>query len=42
MRAHGGYAALVSGGFTAFTGAGGRRWAFDENRANTLLAEGGC
>jgi len=32
MKANGGYAALVSGGFTAFT---------DEHRANTLLAEDG-
>lgn len=41
MRAHGGYAALVSGGFTAFTGAVADRLGFDEHRANTLLAEGG-
>ena len=37
----GAYAALVSGGFTAFTGAVAVRLGFDENRANTLLAEGG-
>lgn len=41
MRAHGAYAALVSGGFTAFTGAIAGVLGFDENRANTLLAEGG-
>ena len=41
MRAHGAYAALVSGGFTAFTGAIAGILGFDENRANTLLAEGG-
>lgn len=41
MRAHGGYAALVSGGFTSFTDPIGRRLGFDENRANTLLAEDG-
>ena len=41
MRAHGGYAALVSGGFTAFTQAIADRLGFDEHRANTLLAEGG-
>ena len=38
MRANGGYAALVSGGFTAFTGAVAARLGFDENRANTLLS----
>lgn len=41
MRAHGGYAALVSGGFTDFTESVARRLGFDEHRANTLLAEGG-
>lgn len=41
MRAHGAYAALVSGGFTAFTGAVAARLGFDEHRANTLLAENG-
>lgn len=41
MKAHGAHAALVSGGFTAFTGAIAARLGFDENRANTLLqAEG--
>jgi phosphoserine phosphatase len=41
MRGNGGYAALVSGGFTAFTAAIGAVLGFDENRANTLLVEGG-
>ena len=41
MKANGAYAALVSGGFTAFTGAIARKLGFDENRANTLLIEGG-
>jgi len=41
MKAAGGHAALVSGGFTAFTGPVAARLGFDEHRANTLLAEGG-
>ena len=41
MKANGGVAALVSGGFTAFTQAVAGALGFDENRANTLLAEGG-
>ena len=41
MKANGGYAALVSGGFTAFTGAVAAALGFDENRANTLIADGG-
>lgn len=41
MRANGAYAALVSGGFTAFTGAIAGVLGFDENRANTLLVDGG-
>ena len=41
MRANGGYAALVSGGFTAFTARVAELLSFDENRANTLLAEDG-
>ncbi len=41
MRAAGGYAALVSGGFTAFTARVAELLGFDENRANTLLAEDG-
>ncbi|NVO57704.1 phosphoserine phosphatase SerB [Rhodobacteraceae bacterium B1Z28] len=41
MRAAGGYAALVSGGFTAFTARVADLLGFDENRANTLLTENG-
>ena len=41
MKAHGGHAALVSGGFTAFTAKVAEALAFDEHRANTLLAEDG-
>ncbi len=41
MKAHGAYTALVSGGFTAFTGAVADALGFDENRANTLLVENG-
>ncbi len=41
MKQAGGHAALVSGGFTAFTGQVAATLGFDENRANTLLAEGG-
>ncbi|MBN9676701.1 phosphoserine phosphatase SerB [Salipiger bermudensis] len=41
MKATGGYAALVSGGFTAFTAKVAGLVGFDENRANTLLMEGG-
>jgi phosphoserine phosphatase len=41
MRMNGGYAALVSGGFTAFTAKVAEQLGFDENRANTLLAENG-
>ena len=41
MKAHGAYAALVSGGFTAFTAAVSAQLGFDENRANTLLVDGG-
>jgi phosphoserine phosphatase len=36
MKADGAYAALVSGGFTAFTAAVAGKLGFDENRANTL------
>mgnify|MGYP003381143997 CR=1 FL=1 len=36
MKANGAYAALVSGGFTAFTSAMGATLGFDEDRANTL------
>ena len=40
MKAQGGYAALVSGGFTAFTSSVAATLGFDENRANTLLVSG--
>ncbi len=42
LRAHGAYTALVSGGFTLFTGPIAARLGFNENRANTLLIEAGC
>ena len=42
MKAQGGYAALVSGGFTAFTSRVASQLGFDENRANTLIAENGA
>jgi phosphoserine phosphatase len=41
MRANGAYTALVSGGFTVFTGPVRARIGFDEDRSNTLHAEGG-
>ena len=41
MKVNGAYAALVSGGFTAFTGAIAEKLGFDENRANTLEIENG-
>jgi phosphoserine phosphatase len=41
MKSRGAYAALVSGGFTAFTSAIASRLGFDEHRANSLLAEAG-
>lgn len=41
MKANGAYAALVSGGFTAFTGHVAQSLGFDENRANTLLIADG-
>lgn len=37
MKKHGGYCALVSGGFTLFTNPIGQEIGFDENRANILL-----
>lgn len=40
-KAAGVYTALVSGGFTAFTAHVAQVLGFDENRANTLLIEGG-
>lgn len=41
MKANGAYTLLVSGGFTAFTQAIAGKLGFDENRANTLLAQDG-
>lgn len=41
MKANGAYAALVSGGFTAFTSKVADELGFDENRANTLLVQDG-
>jgi phosphoserine phosphatase len=42
MKAQGGYCALVSGGFTAFTAKVAAELGFDENRANTLIAADGA
>ncbi len=41
MKANGAFAGLVSGGFTMFTAKVAAELGFDENRANTLLAEDG-
>jgi len=41
MKGRGAYAVLVSGGFTAFTAHVAETLGFDENRANTLLVDGG-
>lgn len=41
MKANGAYCALVSGGFTAFTGYVAETLGFDENRANVLGIEDG-
>lgn len=41
MRANGAYAALISGGFTAFTANIAERLGFDEHRANLLLVQDG-
>jgi phosphoserine phosphatase len=41
MRAHGARCALVSGGFTFFTGRVAERLGFHEHYSNTLLHEGG-
>ena len=41
MKAQGAYAALVSGGFTAFTSRVASTLGFDENRANTLIEANG-
>jgi phosphoserine phosphatase len=42
MKAHGAYAALVSGGFSAFTSAVAAKLGFDEHRANLLHVEYGA
>jgi phosphoserine phosphatase len=42
MRANGAYTALVSGGFTLFTGPIGRMIGFDEDRSNWLEVENGA
>ena len=42
MKAKGHYTALVSGGFTLFTGPVAEKIGFDENRANILNAENGA
>lgn len=41
MRVNGGYAALVSGGFTLFTGPVAAALGFDEHRGNVLLTAAG-
>ncbi len=41
MKAHGGYAVLVSGGFVQFTGHVAQALGFDEHRANELLIDEG-
>lgn len=41
MRANGAYTALVSGGFTQFSGVISERLGFDEHRANRLIIEDG-
>lgn len=41
MKAAGGYAALVSGGFTAFTAPVAAHLGFDEHRSNTLIRRDG-
>jgi len=41
MKAHGAYAALVSGGFTVFSKKVAAHFGFDEQRANQLLIENG-
>ena len=41
MRANGAYCALVSGGFTLFTGPVAASLGFDEHRGNTLLVRDG-
>ncbi|MBT0957468.1 phosphoserine phosphatase SerB [Alphaproteobacteria bacterium KMM 3653] len=41
MRAKGAYSALISGGFTAFSGVVAKDLGFDAHRANDLIEEGG-
>ena len=41
MRSNGAYVAIVSGGFRQFTGAIRERLGADEDRANTLVVDGG-
>jgi phosphoserine phosphatase len=41
MKAHGAYTALISGGFTQFTGRVARHLGFHENQANHLVIHGG-
>ncbi len=41
MKAHGAHTALLSGGFTGFTGPVAARLGFDEHHANTLLVADG-
>ncbi|WP_187971055.1 phosphoserine phosphatase SerB [Aquibium microcysteis] len=41
MRRHGAWTALVSGGFTLFTGPVAERLGFDEHQSNTLLTKDG-
>ncbi len=41
MKAHGAYAALVSGGFTAFTAPVAAHLGFDEHRSNQFVITGG-
>ncbi len=41
MKAHGAYTALVSGGFTLFSGEVAAQVGFDEHRANVLLVDEG-
>ena len=41
MKANGGYAALVSGGFTAFTGPVATHLGFDEHRSNQFVITDG-
>jgi phosphoserine phosphatase len=42
MKAHGAFTAIVSGGFTAFSGHVAEALGFDSHEANTLIIEDGC